>query len=237
MREFYVHGRQAILAICVTSTASGVLGCGESKEERPSAAVSPRSCARVKPVKTRPASYKGPTQTVSRGERLTAIVKTSCGAFRIALDAERWPTTVNSFVFLAEKGFYDGLTFNRAAQRTYLKAGRPPDADGPGYRVQGEIPSNFTYRHGIVAMAQPAQASPGTVGSEFFIIIASPWLDFTGLYAPLGEIEKGFDVVERISLLGPRDSTPGTNNLGTPGTIGKLRRPVLIEEISIERGY
>jgi osmoprotectant transport system substrate-binding protein len=192
-------------------------------------------CKDVKPAKARSVSFGGPKQTVRRREKLTAVVSTSCGTFSIALDARRFPTTVNTFVFLARKGFYEGVPFDRAGGGRFLEGGNPPgNADGPGYSVSGEVPSSFIYRHGVVAMSQSGEAPPGHAGSQFFIVLAHPWLDIGGAYAPLGTVEDGFDVLNRISELGP--SAEGSSNLGVVGPIGKLRRPVLIEKISIQKG-
>jgi peptidyl-prolyl cis-trans isomerase B (cyclophilin B) len=190
-------------------------------------------CKDVKPTKIEPARYQAPAQVVRKGERLTAIVKTSCGAFDIALNSKWSPTAVNSFVFLAEEGFYNGLGFEQAAFDTYIQGGKPPGASGPGYSVKGEIPEGFIYRHGVVAMLH-TEGPLGQAGSVFFVVVASPWLDFTTENAPIGRISKGIDVAERISELGPPDEYPG-GNIGSVGEVGKLKQPVLIERITIER--
>lgn len=228
--------------------AIGIAGCGGSEGSTASGGSSGDSgggsttvasatlCGHAKPVKVKRADYGRPRQTVGRGERLTAVVRTNCGAFSISLDARRFPTAVNSFVFLAKKGFYDGVPFDRAAAGTYLEGGNPPgSANGPGYSVTGEIPEGFIYRHGTVAMSQSGTAPPGHAGSQFFVVVAKPWLDLGGVYAPLGTVGKGFDVLDRITRFGP-PAGASFHNLGVTGPIGKLRRPVVIEKISIEKG-
>lgn len=255
------HSRSTALAIpiAVAALAAGIVGCGGSGDSSTAppgstgsdpttaanspgqdkkAAASTSSCKHVKPTKAKSASYSAPQQIVKQGERLTAAVKTSCGTFHISLNAKRFPTTVNSFVFLAEKGFYDGLGFDRASIDAYLEGGKPNGGtSGPGYSVVGKIPSGFIYRHRVVAMSQSGEATPGHAGSEFFIVVAKPWLDFSGVYAPLGTVDEAdVGVLESISELGPPDKYAGTGNIGTAGQIGKLTRPVLIESITIERG-
>jgi peptidyl-prolyl cis-trans isomerase B (cyclophilin B) len=230
--------RQAIAAIrlpvVLVALAIGAVGCGGSGDGSTGAATA-SGCRDAQRARTRSASYRAPPQTVRRGEELTAVVSTNCGSFSVALDAKRSPTVVNSFVFLARKGFYDGVPFDRAGGGKYLHGGNPPGpADGPGYSVTGKVPPLYVYRHGIVAMSQAAEAKPGHSGSQFFIVLAKPWLDFSSIYAPFGSVKSGFDVLDRISNLGPSSKEPG--NLGTVGTIGKLRRPVVIEKISIEKG-
>jgi peptidyl-prolyl cis-trans isomerase B (cyclophilin B) len=239
--------------IVVGMLTTGAFGCGGSDdssttthattvEESPAAvrrrsiaiaAAAAEKCKEVKPAKAESASYKVPAQVVKKGEKLTAVVKTSCGVFDIALNTKWSPTAVNSFVFLAEKGFYDGLGFQQAAFNTYIEGGKPPGASGPGYSVKGEIPEGFIYRHGVVAMLH-TKGPLGQAGSVFFVVVASPWLDFATENAPIGRISKGIDVAERISKFGPPDEYVG-GNIGTAGEIGKLRRPVLIERITIER--
>lgn len=252
------QSKPIVVALCVLIAvgmlATGVFGCGGSGDSSTAsdstatvdstvatkrrsiaaAAAVAEKCRDVKPAKARPASYRAPAQVVKKGEKLTAVVKTSCGTFNIALNTKWSPTTVNSFVFLAEKGFYDGLGFERAAFDTYVEGGKPPDANGPGYSVEGEIPEGFIYRHGVVAMSQSGEKPAGHAGSRFFIVAASPWLDFSGAYAPFGRISKGIDVVEDISKLGPPDEYSG-GNIGSVGEIGKLRQPVAIERVTIER--
>lgn len=194
-------------------------------------------CKRVKSPKSKPATYEAPQQTVEKGEKLTAIVETSCGTFEIELDTKRSPTTVNSFVFLARKGFYEGLTFDEAAPGTYLHGGDPPGkASGPGYSVRGEVPQGIVYRHRVVAMAQPFEAPTGAAGSQFFVVLAKPWIDTSGIYPPLGTVSKGLEVLRRINALGPRDMYAGESNLGVIGPIGELKQTVLIEKISIDNG-
>lgn len=239
------------MSIAVAGFALSALGCGDSGDgstvagtaptARPPAtaptatAPAPPKCNDIEGPKARSVSYQAPRQTVKRGEKLTAVVSTNCGSFSIALDAKRFPTTVNSFVFLARRGFYEGVPFDRAGAGKFIEGGNPPgDADGPGYSVNGEVPSSFIYRDRVVAMSQSGEAPPGHAGSQFFVVLAKPWLDFSRIYAPLGTVEDGFDVLDRISELGPSVQEP--TNIGVLGPVGKLRRAVLIENISIEKG-
>jgi peptidyl-prolyl cis-trans isomerase B (cyclophilin B) len=254
------HGRPVASALCaslvVGMLATGAFGCGGSgggdsstathgitaitestvaakRRSIAIAAAAAEKCKDVKPAKVERPSYEAPAQVVEKGEKLTAVVKTSCGTFDIALNTKWSPTAVNSFVFLAEKGFYDGLGFEHAAFDTYVEGGKPPGAGGPGYSVRGEIPESFIYRHGVVAMMH-SKGPLGQAGSIFFVVVASPWLDFTTEHAPIGRISRGIGVAERISELGPPDEYPG-GNIGSVGEVGKLKQPVVIERITIER--
>jgi cyclophilin family peptidyl-prolyl cis-trans isomerase len=187
-------------------------------------ATSASGCKQVEAPKPKKISFPAaPRQIVKQGEKLTAVVETSCGTLEIALDSERAPKTVNSFVFLSEEGFYDGLTFHRVAPGFVIQGGDPlgTGTGGPGYSVDEQPPANLAYTKGIVAMAKSSAEPPGRSGSQFFVVLSAD----AGLppeYALVGKVDKGFDVVERIG------------KLGTPAE--KPKQTVLIEKISIEKG-
>lgn len=186
-------------------------------------AASANGCKRVGAPKPKQVTLKAPKQTVKKGEKLTAVVETSCGAFEIALDTTRAPKTTNSFAFLAEQGFYDDLTFHRIAPEFVIQGGDPlgDGTGGPGYSVDEKPPPNLSYTKGIVAMAKSSAEPPGRSGSQFFVVTTAD----AGLppeYALLGKVTKGYDVVARIG------------KLGTPAQ--KPKQTVLIEKITIEKG-
>jgi len=202
------------------SRRSGTRGGGSSDSGGEASA---RGCKKVEAPPPKKGGFKAPQQTVKRGETLTAAVKTSCGTFEIALDGKRAPKTVNSFVFLAEEGFYDDLTFHRIVPEFVVQGGDPTGSGngGPGYSVDEKPPNNLAYTKGVVAMAKTAVEPPGRSGSQFFVVLGAD----AGLppdYALVGKVDKGFDVVERIGKLGTPEGTP--------------KQTVLIEKVSIERG-
>jgi cyclophilin family peptidyl-prolyl cis-trans isomerase len=184
---------------------------------------SANGCKRVEAPKPKQVTLKAPKQTVKKGEKLTAVVETSCGTFEIALDTTRAPKTTNSFAFLAEQGFYDDLTFHRIAPEFVIQGGDPlgDGTGGPGYSVDEKPPPNLSYTKGIVAMAKSSAEPPGRSGSQFFVVTTAD----AGLppeYALLGKVTQGYDVVARIG------------KLGTPAQ--KPKQTVLIEKITIEKG-
>lgn len=183
-------------------------------------------CKRVPAPEPKQVSFKAPKQTVKKGEKLTAVVETSCGTFDIALDSTRAPKTVNSFVFLSEEGFYDGLSFHRVVPEFVIQGGDPlgNGTGGPGYSVDEKPPSNLSYTKGVVAMAKSGAEPPGRSGSQFFVVLG-PDAGLPPEYALVGKVDKGFDVVERIGKLG---------KAGSP--TGKPKQTVLIEKLTIERG-
>jgi cyclophilin family peptidyl-prolyl cis-trans isomerase len=179
-------------------------------------------CKEVEAPAPKQVSLKAPPQTVKRGEKLTAVVKTSCGTFEIALDSSRAPKTVNSFVFLSEEGFYDDLDFPRIAPGFVIQGGSPSGTTvgGPGYTVVEKPPANLSYTTGTVAMAKSSAEPPGSSGSQFYVVTAAD----AGLppeYALVGKVSEGYDAVERIDTLGTPAESP--------------KQPVLIEKITIEK--
>jgi len=160
---------------------------------------------------------------VKKGEKLTAVVQTSCGTFDVALATDEAPKTANSFAYLAEEGFYDGLTFHRIVPEFVIQGGDPEGtgSGGPGYSVVEKPPANLAYTRGVVAMAKSGAEPPGTSGSQFFVVTGAD----AGLppeYALVGKVSEGMDVVERIGELGTPAETP--------------KQTVLIEEMTIEKG-
>ena len=110
-------------------------------------------------------------QGITAESSVTARVKTSCGEVVIELDTN-YPETVNSFVFLAREGYYDGTVFHRIAEGFVVQGG-DPTANGrgdPGYEIADEFPpEDFQYTRGVVAMAN---AGKNTTGSQFFWMLA-----------------------------------------------------------------
>jgi cyclophilin family peptidyl-prolyl cis-trans isomerase len=211
-----------VFAVIATVIVAAVL-IARSGGGSDATAASATGCKQVAAPKPRHVSYSAPKQTVKKGEKLTAVVKTSCGTFDIALDTKRAPKTVNSFVFLTEKGFYDGLDFHRVVPEFVIQGGDPlgNGTGGPGYSVVEKPPANLSYTKGVVAMAKGSTDPPGSSGSQFFVVLGAN----AGLppeYALLGKVSKGFDAVERIG------------KLGTPAE--KPKQTVLIEKLSIEKG-
>jgi cyclophilin family peptidyl-prolyl cis-trans isomerase len=109
------------------------------------------------------------------------------------------PKTVGNMRELAEKGFYDGLTFHRIIRDFMIQGGCPQGTGtgGPGYTFEDEINSHKIVR-GALAMAN---AGPDTNGSQFFIVTtdAAPWLD--GKHTVFGQVTAGMDVVDQLEAL------------------------------------
>ena len=125
------------------------------------------------------------------------ILKTDRGDIHITLLADKAPITVASFLNLAKRKFYDGLTFHRVIPDFMVQGGDPTGtgSGGPGYKFEDEVGSGLRFdKPGLLAMAN---AGPGTNGSQFFIThVATPWLDRK--HTIFGEVTQGQDVVNAI---------------------------------------
>ena len=117
---------------------------------------------------------------------------------------DKAPNTVNNFISLANKGFYDGLTFHRVIPGFMIQGGCPEGTGmgGPGYEINGEFSANgfrqndLKHTLGVLSMARTM--APNSAGSQFFVMVApAPHLD--GQYAAFGQITEGTDVAVDIS--------------------------------------
>jgi cyclophilin family peptidyl-prolyl cis-trans isomerase len=216
-QRLIILGVFAVLAVVIVAA----ILIGRSGGDSGSSSAS--GCQEVEPPQPKNVSFKAPKQTVKKGEELTAVVETSCGTFDIALDSQRAPKTVNSFVFLSEEGFYDGLDFHRVVPEFVIQGGDPQGngTGGPGYTVVEKPPANLKYTKGVVAMAKGGTDPAGSSGSQFFVVTGAE----AGLppeYALVGNVSDGIDVVEEIGEVPVEGETP--------------KQTVLIEHIEIERG-
>ena len=116
---------------------------------------------------------------------------------------DKAPNTVNNFISLVSRGFYDGLIFHRVISGFMIQGGDPDGngTGGPGYSIKGEFISNgfhndLYHTEGMLSMARAMD--PDSAGSQFFIMHkAAPYLD--GQYAAFGKITEGGDVVDKIA--------------------------------------
>jgi cyclophilin family peptidyl-prolyl cis-trans isomerase len=126
-----------------------------------------------------------------------AVIETDKGTIEIALWADKAPLTVSNFVYLANNGFYNGLTFHRVEPGFVVQGGDPSGngTGGPGYQFQDE-PVVGEYTAGTVAMAN---SGPNTNGSQFFINLVDNSKNLTKSYNLFGEVTSGMDVVKKIT--------------------------------------
>ena len=129
---------------------------------------------------------------MSETQGLTAVMSTTKGDINLKLHADKVPSTVANFANLAERGFYDGLSFHRVINDFMVQGGCPEGSGrgGPGYRFGDEI--DPTLKHDAPGKLSMANAGPNTNGSQFFIThVPTPWLD--GKHAVFGEVASSED--------------------------------------------
>jgi len=155
----------------------------------------------------------------------TATIETSLGSFTIDLFAEDSPNTVNSFVFLAQEGYFDNTPIHRVVANFVVQGGDPTGTGtgGPGYATNDE-PNEKRNLRGTLAMAKASGA--GSFGSQFFVNLKdNPGLDFdtTGgdKFYPWAEVTEGMDVVDAIGAV-------------AVDTTGGPLEPVTIVSVTIE---
>lgn len=133
------------------------------------------------------------------------------GSFTVQLYPDKAPITVNNFVFLAQQGFYDGVTFHRVLDGFMAQGGDPTGTGGggPGYEFQNED-SDLTFdKAGVVAMAN---AGRDTNGSQFFITFV-PTPQLNGGYTIFGQVIDGMDVVNGITRRDPNQNPTFTGDV------------------------
>ena len=147
------------------------------------------------------------------------------GVITVALNEKEAPITVDNFVKLVNKGFYNGLTFHRIIKGFMIQGGCPRGngTGGPGYCIKGEFSTNgvnntISHKRGVISMARAMDYD--SAGSQFFIMHKDgDFLD--GQYAAFGEVTSGIEVVDAIAKV---RTAPGD----------RPYEPVVIELITIE---
>ncbi|MEA1936918.1 MAG: peptidylprolyl isomerase [Patescibacteria group bacterium] len=136
----------------------------------------------------------------------SAILKTNFGDIKISFYGEESPKTVNNFLTLSKKGFYDDTKFHRIIKDFMIQGGDPNSKDddwsndgmgGPGYKFDDEFNSHKLVR-GSFAMAN---SGPNTNGSQFFIVTAEATAWLNGKHTNFGYVSKGMNVVEKIEAV------------------------------------
>ena len=235
------RGRIATITAVVVIGLAGT-GVWVLASDDPAAAPSPQPVASASPGATcspkvpeaagekRPTFKDPPEMTIDPAATYVATMQTSCGTVVMELDSRVAPIGVNSFVFLAEQGFYDGLTFHRLVADFVIQGGDPAGdgTGGPGYEFETETSKRVTFDDGgILAYAN---SGPDTNGSQFFITLGpAPQLDPTpdASYTIFGSVMEGMDVVQQIGAL-PTADPDGDHEVSTPV------QPVYIDSITID---
>lgn len=171
-------------------------------------------------------------QKADKLKRTRAVIQTNYGEMEIMFFPEEAPLHVDNFIFLAQRGFYDGTIFHRVIPGFMIQGGDPltriAGSDrsnygngGPGYTIPGEF-NIIPHTRGIVSMARGED--PNSAGSQFFIVVAdSPHIDRR--YTVFGKVTRGMDVADRIAALA-RDQ----------GDIPNERAEMKVKIVEIKKG-
>ncbi len=152
--------------------------------------------------KTNEKQFDGPETIIDETKTYIATIKMDSGDIVLELFSDT-PITTNNFVFLACKGYYDGITFHRVIPDFMAQGGDPTGTGrgGPGYSIPDEDDGPHGMDAGVIRMAK---AGPSTTGSQFFITY-TPQPQLEADFTVFGEVISGMDVVEGITPRDPND--------------------------------
>jgi peptidyl-prolyl cis-trans isomerase B (cyclophilin B) len=138
-----------------------------------------------------------PSMQIDTDKTYRAVMRTNKGNVVLELYSEHAPKTVNNFVFLANQGYYDGVSFHRVIPGFVVQGGDPTGTGrgGPGYQFEDETKGNpLEHEAKVISMAN---AGPNTNGSQFFITL-EPQPHLNGKHTVFGKVVEGAEVVDRI---------------------------------------
>src|SRR5687768_7637144 len=159
---------------------------------------------------------KPPEMTVDANKSYTATIDTSLGTIVVELYPKIAPGHVNSFVFLAREGFYEGVIFHRVIPGFMIQGGDPTGTGtgSPGYKLKAEF-NSLKHTPGVLSAAR--SNDPNSAGSQFFLMHAdAPFLD--GQYTGFGKATGGLEVIDKI-VSAPRNASDRPNS---PTSITKV---------------
>ena len=208
------------------SASSTTASSGPSTTTTVNPAIAAVQCNDTKPPDNpnRPTFTAAPAMTIDPAKKYTATIETSCGKITADLDAKAAPKTVNNFVFLANKKFFDGLTWHRVVKDFVIQGGDPQGtgAGGPGYQFEDELPKDGPpyYKLGSLAMAN---SGANTNGSQFFIVTGENGTQLPASYSRFGMVTGGLEVAQKLESFAQNPPDPN----------GKPSRPLYILSITI----
>jgi peptidyl-prolyl cis-trans isomerase B (cyclophilin B) len=192
-----------MLSIIMVASACGAKGGagGNNTQGGGTATTTPTETPTEAPTEAPTAS--GPELLGSDKHPVVTIELSNDQTIKLELYPEVAPNTVNNFISLVQKGFYDGLIFHRVIPGFMIQGGDPDGngAGGPGYSIKGEFTANgfenkLLHTRGVLSMARRSQPLD-SAGSQFFIMVAdAPSLD--DQYASFGKVTEGMEAVDEI---------------------------------------
>jgi peptidyl-prolyl cis-trans isomerase B (cyclophilin B) len=155
-----------------------------------------------------------PPLTIDTSNDYTATIKTTTGTFEVALDAKSAPQTVNNFVFLANKGYFNCGSFFRVIPGFVLQTGNPAQTNGgsePGYTIPDELPpkaANPAQQYPLGSLVMANTGAPNTGGSQFFIVSGPQGESLPNTYSLFGQVTSGMNVIATIDKQGSSGGIP-----------------------------
>ena len=235
-RRMVVTGLIIALALGGVGTSLFLLATGGKKPKAaasatptPSTSATPGTSCTYVPKAEEATGSKGvqppPPFTIDVSKKYTATVQTSMGTFTMKLFAEDAPCTVNSFVYLAKRKFYDGLTFHRIVKDFVIQGGDPAGngSGGPGYTFNDELGNALKYEIGTLAMAN---SGANTNGSQWFVVTGQQGVQLPKNYTIFGKVTKGLDVVLKIG---------NVETVGGSGQDAQMpKEPITIQKVTVK---
>jgi peptidyl-prolyl cis-trans isomerase B (cyclophilin B) len=220
----------AVVAIAVLLKGGGSDNSTAPSTTQTSAAASNLNCTPAPAAPGQGPQFKQPPNESLAGDATwTATLETNCGDIVLELDGKSAPQTVSSFVFLAQKGYFDDSPCHRlTTQGLYvLQCGDPTGSGGggPGYGFGIEnAPKSGDYPRGTVAMARTSD--PNSNGSQFFLVYKDTQLPTTGGgYSIFGKVTQGLDLLDELAKAGVQDGSGD----GTPA------QPISILSVTVRK--
>jgi peptidyl-prolyl cis-trans isomerase B (cyclophilin B) len=155
-----------------------------------------------------------PPMTIDTSKTYTATFKTTTGTFVATLDASSAPQTVNNFVFLANKGYFNCGSFFRVIPGFVLQTGNPAQTNSgnqPGYTIPDELPpkaSNPAQQYPLGSLVMANRGTANTGGSQFFIVSGTQGESLPNTYSLFGQVTTGLSVVKTIDQQGSSSGIP-----------------------------
>jgi len=217
VRAFYISFIVVIIASMAAVGLGGVLKPNQPQAQQAREKATPTPQPTFAPQYT---TYQRPQMALDLTKSYVAIIHTELGEIRLRLYPDKAPEAVNSFVFLARQGFYNGLIFHIVRPDVgFAQAGDPTcradgslactGAGGPGYTLPQEG-NDLTHRRGMVAMA-PIGGGGEISGSQFYILLED-MAHMDGRDTLFGQVEAGMEVVESLPTRNPCFQRPSKEN-------------------------
>jgi cyclophilin family peptidyl-prolyl cis-trans isomerase len=200
-----------------TTTAAAAKGSNAALQSQADAAAVKGGCPASPKAATAAASQKytaAPPMTIDTSKTYTATFKTTTGTFVASLDATSAPKTVNNFVFLADKGYFNCGSFFRVIPGFVLQTGNPAQTNAgtePGYTIPDELPpkaANPAQQYPLGSLVMANTGSPNTGGSQFFIVSGTQGEALPNTYSLFGQVTSGLNVVSTIDKQGSANGVP-----------------------------